>query len=651
MGQTKLRLGLLATTALTAGLAQAQDTDGTTLLDEIRIESAGAQAVLGNDQIMQNEIEGRNAATTADVFDGESSITASGGAAIGQKVFVNGIEESLLNVTIDGARQNKSAFHHTGNVLLDPALLKSVEVSKGLAPADAGPGGVAGSIAYEMKDASDLLDPGDNFGGIATIGANTNGTDLRSSLTLFGQSEGFEYLISGTRMSGSDYEDGSGTRVEGTEPELTDYVAKVGFTTNAGGQLSFSASQTEDTGRRAAQAGPGGILFIRPDFFGVSGVTNTLVEGLSRRTSYTLTYEHNADGEAFNPSVQLSFNEQEIDAVGVAGVNTSVSGFVKNEFSIASGTVTAGLDFFSETAEGEGRGPGPFGSSGEESLRNAGLFVQVRQDVSDRVSVSYGARYDWQNFEAADGSDFSDIGLSVNGSVDVILNDNWTLNAGAASTWGGYELGEAALINFGGAWDYTGFTASRGQSARVGLRFDNGIVDASATLFHTEVEDIAAVLPQGGARGATADLSSRGIEASLGYTWDQGFARLNYTYADVELNGAAVGSTAYYLGRPLGSILAAEAAWDVNDAWRVGGTAEIAFENDDTPTTLPGYEVVNLYATYRPRQIEGLDIRFDVRNFFDRTYSARSNDGIDNSRVVPLTEPGRTFGITATMRF
>lgn len=116
-------------------------------LGEIRIESSQAQAALGNEQIRSARIERRNAATTADLFVGESAITASGGAAIAQKVFVNGIEESLLSVTIDGARQNKSAFHHTGNVLIDPALVKKVEVNAGLAPADSGPNALAGTIA------------------------------------------------------------------------------------------------------------------------------------------------------------------------------------------------------------------------------------------------------------------------------------------------------------------------------------------------------------------------------------------------------------------------------------------------------------------------------------------------------------------------
>lgn len=651
MKLSHLGLLLISASYLPATASFAQEADDSVFLGTIRIDTADAQALLGNDEITEEEIEQRNPQSVRDVFAGESSVTTSGGAAISNKVFVNGIEESLLSVTIDGARQNKSAFHHTGNVLLDPALLKSVEVSKGLAPADAGPGALAGSLAYETKDAADLLDEGDNFGGNLSFNLGNNDDNLRSTLSLFGRSGGFEFVLSATRATSDDYEDGSGDTINNTEADLTNYLAKIAYTAPSGHRLEFAASQTEDTGTRAGQPGPGGIVFLRPDFAGVSGVTPQFEEGLSRRKSFTATYtKEDAEGW-FDPTFQLTYNEQVIDVSGVYGKNESFSGTFKNRFQLNNGSLTAGVDFFDEKASGFGRGPGPFGSSGSEEMNNIGIFAQMRQDLGERVSVSYGARYDWQDFDAADGSSFSDDGFSATGSVDVILNDLFTLNAGYASSWGGYELGEAALVNFGTPWSYVGFTTSRANAARIGLRFDNGPWQASGAFFHTEVNDINAVLPTGGNRGARSDLESRGFEGSVAYNWASGFARLNYTYADVELDNATIGSTAYYLGRPVGHIVALETGWQINDQWGIGGTAEIAFENDDTAVTLSGYEVFNAYATYRPRQLENLEFRVDLRNIFDETYSSRSSDGIDSTRVIPLTEPGRTLSLTANLKF
>ncbi|MEM7519989.1 MAG: TonB-dependent receptor [Pseudomonadota bacterium] len=653
MGHNRLA-ALLITTALCAPFAAlAQDTSSI-VLNEIRIDGADAQTLLGNDVITEEELAERNPATMADVFVGESSVTTSGGAAIAQRTFVNGIEESLLSVTIDGARQNKSAFHHTGNILLDPALLKSVEVSEGIAPADDGPNALAGGIAYTTKDARDLLEPGDPFGGTFTLRGGTNGQDFRSTLALYGQANGFEWLLSGARSFGDDYEDGNGAVVPGTEPELTDVVAKIAYTTPTGKRFSFSGSQTEDTGLRVGNPGPGGLTFLRPGFENTfaRGTTTpgsfVLAEGLSRRTSYTFTYTDEAPSGIFAPSVQLSYNEQEIDVIGARGTNTSFSGFIKNEFNISNGTLTAGIDFFDDSAEGEGLGPGPFASSGREDHSNIGIFAQARQDLGDRVSVSYGARYDWQDFDAADGSTFSDSGFSVNGMIDITLTDRLSLNAGIASTYGGFELGEAALINFGSPWTYNDFRASRAESARIGLRYDDGVFSASGALFRTDIEDL---VERTGARDAAYNVVTQGVELSFGYQSDRGFARANFTYADVEENDAPIGTTAFYRGRPTGSILALEAGYDLTDEWRIGGNAEVAFENDDAAVTLESYEVVNLYTSYRPRQQDNLEIRLDVQNVFDETYVARNSDAADGALAVPLNNPGRTIALTARLTF
>ncbi|WP_321832064.1 TonB-dependent receptor domain-containing protein [Thalassovita sp.] len=662
MTLTARALLLASAASLTAAPLWAQEI--VTPLEEIRIDSDAAQSLLGNAEITEEDLENRNPASLQDVFAGETAVTASGGAAIGQKVYVKGIEESLLSVTIDGARQNKSAFHHTGNVLIDPELLKSVEVTSGLAPADAGAGALAGTIAYTTKNALDLLEPGETFGGYASYTHGDNGFGNRGSVALFGQQGGFDYLLSVARHKGEDYEDGDGRVVEGTQADLTDLNLKLGFTTEGGNRLSFAASKTEDTGLRAAQPGPFGALFIRPDFFGTldrttqDPVDNVLVEGLSRRTSYTLTWDDDGQQDGFSPFVQLSYNEQEIDAIGVAGVNKSLSGVIKDDFALSNGVVTAGIDFFRETAEGW-MGPAipPTLGGGEEELRNIGVFAQARQEFGERVSVSYGARFDVQNFDAANGETFKSNGASVNASVDVILTDALTLNAGAASTWGGYELGEAALINFFTPWDYTGFTTSRSKSARVGLRYEMGALELSGAFFRTEINDLNAVLPSSGARGATADITTQGFDAALRYDLGNGFVGVNYTFADVERDGDQINSISYYLGRPMGHIFGLEAVVDATENLRIGVSAEIALDYDETEDVagmngLEGYEVVNVFAEYTPPSLDNMTLRFEVRNLLNQTYTTRGADGAGAAEnIQPLTEPGRTLALTAKMRF
>jgi hemoglobin/transferrin/lactoferrin receptor protein len=636
---------LLATAALCATSPALAD-DDVIELDPIRIESEEAQAALGNTQITSEEIQQRNAETMADVFTGKSEIISSGGAGIAQKVIVHGIEESMMAVTIDGARQNKSAFHHTGNVLIDPFLLKRVEISAGLAPADAGPGALAGVIAYETKDARDFLEAGDNFGGYATLSYGDNGNNFRRGLTLAGRSEGFEFLLSGVQTTGDDYKDGSGNVVSGTEPDMTSYSAKASYTTETGKRFEVSASQTEDTGTRAMQAGPGGLYFARPDFAGVVGRPSVYLPALSRRRSYVFSYFDEAPSGIWAPEVLLTYNEQYIEAGGAVGKNSSYSGKVENDFFVGNGVLTAGVDFFDDAAEGLGT---LNSAPAKETLQNIGLYAQMRQDVSSTVSLSYGARVDTQQFTLADGQKLNDTGISVNGQADVILSDNFTLNVGLASSWGGYELSEASLINFFGPWAYGTPKASRANNARVGLRYDSGPWQVSGALFYTEIKDANDVLS---ASRTLSDITSQGVDASVAYVGGSGFIRLNYTYADVKQDGSTIPSTAYYYGRPVGHMFGLEGVYEVSPNWQLGGTAEIALKNDDTAVPLDAYQVFNVFAAYTPTKYDNLVIRLDVRNLLDQTYSSRASDGIDlPSRIVPLNEPGRTISLSASLKF
>ncbi len=125
--------------------------------------------------------------------------------------------------------------------------------------------------------------------------------------------------------------------------------------------------------------GLGPFTFIRSDFSGLKTGPNMIVDALSRRTSYSLTYtEEDAQGW-FDPFFQIAYNEQEVDAGDGWGENTSLSGAFKNTFQLNSGTVAASLDFFDEKAESRtASSVAPLAFDGSEKNRNIGVFAQVR---------------------------------------------------------------------------------------------------------------------------------------------------------------------------------------------------------------------------------------------------------------------------------
>nr|WP_255532314.1 TonB-dependent receptor [Paracoccus sp. IB05] len=91
------------------------------------------------------------------------------------------------------------------------------------------------------------------------------------------------------------------------------------------------------------------------------------------------------------------------------------------------------------------------------------------------------------------------------------------------------------------------------------------------------------------------------------------------------------------------------------NAFTFGGAVEAAkaYNHKDATAskTIAGYAVLNLFAEYQPPGVEGLVIRAEVNNLFDRTYADRATYGQDFNSITPLYEPGRSVQLVASMRF
>ena len=44
---------------------------------------------------------------------------------------MRGVSDRGLNITIDGAKQNGNTFHHNADLLIDPDLIKAIDVEVG----------------------------------------------------------------------------------------------------------------------------------------------------------------------------------------------------------------------------------------------------------------------------------------------------------------------------------------------------------------------------------------------------------------------------------------------------------------------------------------------------------------------------------------
>lgn len=627
----------------------------------------GAQQI----NITAQDLARNNPTDIADVFKGEPGIQVGSSVPASQKVYVHGIEETNLAVTIDGAMQNNKVFHHNGTNFIDPNLLKAVRVDAGVAPADAGFGALAGSIAYETKDVGDFL-AADGIGGFNKSTFNTNGSVFTNAVTGYGMRNGFEILGYFNFGDGGNFENGDGDKVLGTSVNYLSGLGKLAYQAPSGDRFEVSHEQFNDDALRPFRAN----AFITPPP-NRTGEPRFRDYELNRRST-VLSYSDATPTRMWNPKVVLAYGKTDVTVPAYdsfaptpvtffdnVGETSRLNGKVENMFTLPFGTVTAGIDGNRSKALLED----PDVGSNEKS-EVVGAYVQARLEPWRSTRLSLGGRGDHQNFTGTTGEDWSGSGFSgnVSGEQDLI-GELLTAKAGYSHIWAGVPLAENFIMN--PDWIYLdGPAAVTADNVTAGLRSRYRGFTLEGTVFRTEIDNarvatFRSFAPATGVYGAlrARDIVSEGFELGAGYDWGAGFLRVKYAHIDVDIDGnAADTDTGNYVATPVGDIITITAAHRFERlGLTIGGDIEIAPEYDnvapaavtgeDSPP-YPAYEIVNLFAEYQPQNLKhDLTFRLDVRNLFDELYASRATYGNEFGNVVPLHEPGRSFLFSTTAKF
>lgn len=604
-------------------------------------------------QITREEIEQTQPVDLKQLFQTTPSVATAGGSPASQKFYVHGIDQSKLNITVDGARQKNSVWHHNGNLGINPMFLKAVDINDGVAPADDGPGTLGGSVSFETVDAVDLLKEGQKLGALVSFGYDTNSMTLAGTGSAYGMAEGFEYLAALTRAEGQDYDDGDGFTELGTAADLWNGLGKFAYQSQEGHRFEVSGEYYRDDGFRRLRANMG---LVTTDF------NKNLYERLTTTFKYTL---EGAEGN-FDPEVLLYYNRNKLERPSQPQYTRpsgdfnsdlqSFGGHVQNRFHLAMGTVTAGVDFYHDHVDIERF---RFTTDADETISNVGGYVQARLNPIERLSVSTGLRADFQHYQSVDDQTFDNFGVSPNINLGYEIIDGLTASAGYSYVFGGIEQAEAALFH---ARDYTyagDLKPTTAHNAKVGLTYHYNGLALGAGLFYINMSDPVAYNFATATRINGDDLVSQGVDLTARYDWANAYVFAAYTHTDVQYGDRIALSNDFNNAVPVGDMFALGAGytfeqWDLT----VGANAEIALEysNDDLAENgyenpLPGYEVVNIFAEWAP-ELRGTDFRLrgEVNNLFDETYFSRGTFSA-TSRVTPVNSPGRSFMLTATVKF
>ncbi|MBP2315727.1 TonB-dependent receptor domain-containing protein [Azospirillum soli] len=606
--------------------------------------------------ITQQDIDREQPLTLRELFRDDPAITVPSGSTAAQKLYVHGIDQSKLNVTVDGAPQRNNVWHHNGNLTLDPIFLKSVAVDAGVAPADAGFGALGGAVRFATKDARDMLLPGQMMGGTAILGYDTNSRTWRTTGAGYAANHGFEVLGIGSLARGKDYENGAGRREPGTANDLTSGLGKLAYESGEGHRLQVSGEHVKDEGVRRLRANLGILNNAQGRLLNTTRAT---------RTTVTAGYQTTKPTDLFDPKINLYVNRNRLERPLENRLTTphgafnadvkSVGGTVQNSFAIPTGKLTAGFDFYRDDASLDRF---HFTTNVDERITGVGGFVQARLSPLDRLRLSTGLRVDHQSYRAVDGQTFDNSGLSPNLSAEVDLIGGLTAFGGYSYNWGGLEMAETALFHAANYRYAPNLKPVTSHNARAGLRYVQDGLTLEGALFRTLMENPMEWNYTTRVRINGPDLKSQGFDLAAGYDWRNAAVGAKFTHTDVTYGGRMALPSDYNAAAPVGDLLTLRGQYTVESLrLTLGASSEIALAIEDDALRAAGfgklesYQVANLFAEWQPvASLANWTLRVEANNLFDEAYSSRSTYA-QTSVITPVLAEGRSFYLSSTLKF
>ncbi len=605
--------------------------------------------------ISSDELEQIQATNLADIFRNQPDVSVGGGQTGGQKVYVRGLEDALLNVDVDGAVQTGTTFHHQSKFGVEPDLLKAVEVLPGVGRATDGPGALGGTLRFTTKDAADLLDPGANFGGYVRSGYYTNTSGYKENLTLYGKlNDCISYVGSFSYTNLDDYEDGRGATLDETSSIQRNGFLKLSGDFRNGHTFSLSYEHFENGGpwgRRANIAGsilgparePGTVIDLTRDTiigkYGFDAPDNDWLD-LDFTAYYT---ENTSDFDYASPA--FPDENTKIQSLGFDLRNTAIVG---------DHTVVIGGDYRTDDYKSVGFASiiNPNLYSGVEQADVFGFYVQDDWRIVDQLLLTFGARFDHYDYTDQFGQNFTDSGISPNATLIYSPNDCLSFHAGYSEAFRGVLPGEVYLN--GSSFAPGGPPSTRNapfaqpeeaENVEIGVDYDNGDFFAGAKLFRSKIDNVMPIV--GNPRTNLGDLETDGYEILLGYRWNGLTARAAVSESDPTINGTDINNilgVAAASGRTwVASLDYALPTYGVNFGYDVRYVEQLK----NNVILKQSYVVHGLYANWTPTFAEDLTLSLAVHNLFDKAY-------LDQGTLYNgfgYLEPGRDIRLSATYRF
>lgn len=604
--------------------------------------------------VTEEDLERFQARDLRGIFANQPDVAVGGSVGIAQKVYVRGIEDTLLNVSIDGAPQAGTLFHHSGRVAVDPELLKRVEVDAGAGRATSGAGALGGAVRFVTKDPDDLLRPDERVGALLRLGGSSNTEGYQTNATVFGRfNDRWSGMASFNHSDHGRYQDGDGNRIPGTdERQQLGLVKVVGQLTDEQ-TVRLSHEVRTDEGERAQRP-----QWVVSDF-------NPLYELDGRRDTTTLNYGFApADNPWVDLDITLYHSESDVEQNVVDrwgryfGASRSMGGDLRNTSRLGDHTLIYGVDYRRDRVNA---GDDTNRRAEQESGTVAGVYLQDDYWITESLLLSAGVRYD--NYRLDDNNDqrFREDHVSPNVNLAWEAVDGLTLRAGYAEAFRGPTTRDTFKLDQ--AENDPNLRGEKAQNTEVGVDYVYGNLTLSAEVYRSKIKDaIADPMGRPVLYENIGDLKSDGYRLGTTYQWGALQAGLSFHSNDATLDGQPLNVYEHnLLGNTIGDTWVANLAYQWNPNLEFGWQGRFVRGISDLETSvgtidMPGYGVHDLFLHWQPTGSEDLRLSLAVLNVGDKQYlDHASNADFQHipgyEGIVGLPEPGRDIRLGLTMRF
>ena len=620
------------------------------------------------------KISTRNAGLVKDVMRDIPGVYVGGTNGMNQKIYMRGVSDRGLNITIDGAKQNGNTFHHNADLLIDPDLIKAVEVEVGSKSVANGSGALGGSVAFKTVDAKDLLESGEIIGAKIRSGYASNSSEFSQGLMLFTTPvEGLDF-IAAINHKGYDYgKSGNGNKIGGDGNDLS-YLLKLGYSFLDAHRISISREHNEFKG----------IYPIRAEFG--SSHANDDYRKYERDTT-TLKYEYkpsnllNLEVTAYNTEHKKDDPVLKILGVKTNGINAKAKSVV--ESGALTQTFRYGTEFYQSKNFSKPDNHYP------EKVNNYSIYAEDALNFSS-LTITPGIRYTHHELKSYDGKagnvksytyKFNEFTPALALDYEIVKGLNAFVSY--AKVFRGPDVIESMYAGRAKNFEANkNLKATTGNSYETGLKYHGDISEASsyslsAKYFMTKYKNL--IVDSNTANGALkrinaggADIS--GVELLARLNLDALSLAVSYTHQSVKYKDrvltscrrGAIGpcySTSNVIGyRDQGDKYTFNAEYAFSSIDTLVGYNLIYFASkntvsagNDKSVNIPSYAVSDIYATYSPSsgKFKGLEINAGIYNLFNKVYASQSQRTADYTGDPNYVdwEPGRNFKVNVSYKF